>query len=132
MASFRNQPVRSYATRLWSNLKGQGGRRLKKLGDLVGLLEKAAQLSPTQVAPQLITEDMVTGGRTVRLTDLADGSEQVFRLVDEVTFQPAGDGTATVSLGSPFGLALLGRRIGETVRVQAPRGAASYRIEDVR
>ncbi len=41
-------------------------------------------------------------------------------------------GTGTVSPTSPLGSALLGRRAGETVDVQAPRGAWRATIRSIR
>lgn len=44
VARYRNDEVRSYATRGWSGLKGSAGRRLKNLRELIDLLDAAWQL----------------------------------------------------------------------------------------
>jgi transcription elongation factor GreA len=49
----------------------------------------------------------------------------------EVELSAVG-GAGTVSPSSPLGAAVLGKRIGETVDVQAPRGAWRARIVDIR
>jgi transcription elongation factor GreA len=49
----------------------------------------------------------------------------------EVELSPLG-GAGTVSPSSPLGSAVLGRRVGDTVDVQAPRGSWQARIVEVR
>lgn len=131
MARFRGEEVRTYAVRGWSGLKGAGGRRLKNLRDLIDLLAAAAQLSGMPFGVPSITDDMVVQGRTAKLSDLTDESEQVVRLVDEVADQSEDDGIMSVSVKSPLGKAMLHRRIGETIQVHAPGGTVNYRIDHV-
>jgi transcription elongation factor GreA len=71
---------------------------------------------------------MVFLGHTVKLLDLDDDSEQLVRLVGEA--QPAGgdDDVMPVSVSSPMGEALLKARVGETVKVKAPRGTLEFKI----
>jgi hypothetical protein len=128
MTRYRGEEVRSYAGRRWSDLKGLGGRRLKNLRDLIDLLAAAAQLHGT--VPE-VTDDMVVQGRTAKLIDVSDNSEQIVLLVDEVSDQRADDTVLPVSVSSPLGEALLHHRIGDTVEVHAPRGIVSYRIEGI-
>lgn len=47
-----------------------------------------------------------------------------FRLVDEIYSQEENQ----ISLKSPMGAALAGRRVGETVKVKTPNGKTSYEI----
>jgi transcription elongation factor GreB len=74
---------------------------------------------------------MVVIGRTTRLVDVADGSEQNVCVVDVLPEEPVDGGVLHVSAVSPIGQALQRRRVGETVEVHAPRGRVTYRIEQV-
>src|SRR5881628_1965574 len=80
------------------------------------------------VSNEAVPEDMVFLGHTVKLLDLDDDSEQLVRLVGEA--QPAGgdDDVMPVSVSSPMGEALMKARVGETVKVKAPRGTLEFRI----
>lgn len=78
-----------------------------------------------------LPEDVVFLGHTVRLLDLSDESELLVRLVGEVG-GTAHDGEVTpVSASSPMGEALLKARVGETVRVKAPRGTLEFKILEI-
>jgi transcription elongation factor GreA len=65
-------------------------------------------------------------GSRVRVRD-ADG-EHEYTMVTRVT---AGGPSECVSIGSPVGSALLGRRSGEQVRVQTPGGVRLLMVVDV-
>jgi transcription elongation factor GreA len=80
------------------------------------------------VSTDNVPEDMVFLGHTVKLLDLDDDTEQLVRLVGEA--QPAGgdDDVMPVSVSSPMGEALMKARVGETVKVKAPRGTLEFKI----
>src|ERR1700710_366680 len=88
--------------------------------ELVDLENKLRNLSV--VSNEHVPDDMVFLGHTVKLLDLDDDTEQMVRLVGEA--QPAGaaDDVLPVSVTSPMGDALMKARVGETVKVKAPRG----------
>src|ERR1044072_5043826 len=73
-------------------------------------------------------EDMVFIGHTVKLLDLDDDSEQLVRLVGEAAPSTGDDDVMPVSVSSPMGEALLKARVGETVKVKAPRGTLEFKI----
>lgn len=73
--------------------------------------------------------DVVFIGATVRLRD-EDGDEDVYRLVGEVTGKLDGD-IVEVTATSPMGEALMKARVGETVRVDAPRGTIKFLIVEI-
>ncbi len=71
--------------------------------------------------------DVVFIGATVRLRD-EDGDEEVYRLVGETT----GNGQfVEVTANSPMGEALMKARVGETVRVDAPRGTIKFLVVEI-
>ncbi len=66
-------------------------------------------------------------GSTVKLRDTRSGDEDVYRLVGEMSGQDVGD-IIEVTASSPMGAALLKARVGETVRVKAPRGVKEFEV----
>jgi len=83
------------------------------------------------VSNEHVPEDMVFLGHTVKLLDLDDDSEQMVRLVGEAQPAGAGDEVMPVSVSSPMGEALLKARVGETVKVKAPRGTLEFKILEI-
>jgi transcription elongation factor GreA len=80
------------------------------------------------VSNEDVPEDMVFLGHTVRLLDLDDDTEQLVRLVGEAQ-PPTGDSDVLpVSVNSPMGDALMKARVGDTVKVNAPRGTMEFKI----
>ena len=93
------------------------------------LAELEAKLKNVSVvSTEHVPEDMVFLGHTVKLLDLDDDSEQLVRLVGEAQPGGAGDEVMPVSVNSPMGEALLKARVGETVKVKAPRGTLEFKI----
>jgi transcription elongation factor GreA len=80
------------------------------------------------VSNEHVPEDMVFLGHTVKLLDLDDDSEQLVRLVGEAAPGAGDDDVMPVSVSSPMGEALLKARVGETVKVKAPRGTLEFKI----
>ena len=76
-----------------------------------------------------VPDDMVFVGATVRMRD-EDGDEDVFRLVGEAT--GANDGEIVeVTVTSPMGEAMMKARVGETIKVDAPRGVIRFEIVEI-
>ena len=78
-----------------------------------------------------IPEDMVFLGHTVRLLDLDDDSETIVRLVGEAQPPAAGSDVTDVSASSPMGDALMKARVGDTIKVKAPRGTMEFKILEI-
>jgi len=95
----------------------------RELAELEAKLKNVAVVSNENVP-----EDMVFLGHTVKLLDLDDDTEQLVRLVGEATPAGADDEVMPVSVTSPMGEALLKARVGETVKVKAPRGTLEFKI----
>ncbi len=96
----------------------------RELAELESKLKNLAVVSNEHVP-----EDMVFLGHTVKLLDLSDDTEQLVRLVGEA--QPGGagdDDVLPVSVSSPMGEALIKARIGDLVKVKAPRGTLEFKI----
>ena len=93
-----------------------------------GLLERRITILRTRLESAVIVEaggsDVVDVGCRVVIHDEAGG-----RMTLELS---SLGGEGTVSPSSPLGAALLGRRAGETVEVQAPRGSWTATIVEIR
>jgi transcription elongation factor GreA len=98
----------------------------RELAELEAKLKNVAVVSTDNVP-----EDMVFLGHTVKLLDLDDDTEQLVRLVGEAQPGGAGDEVMPVSVNSPMGEALLKARVGETVKVKAPRGTLEFKILEI-
>ena len=105
--------------------KDDQGHNERKIRDLE---EKLA--SALVVGDQEMPEGMVFIGATVRLRDVNSGEEDLYRLVGEPTDDVDAD-YIEVTPNSPMGMSLLKAQVGETVRVDLPRGAKKYEIVEI-
>lgn len=81
------------------------------------------------VDEEAVPRDMVFIGATVRLRDVESGDEDLYRLVGAATGADAE--YLEVTPNSPMGLALVKARVGETVKVDLPRGARRFEIVEI-
>lgn len=77
-----------------------------------------------------VPEDMVFLGAVVRLKDLDDGTDDLYKLVGESTGRFDAD-EIEVTTQSPMGESLMKSRVGETIRVDLPRGPKRYEILEI-
>ncbi|MAE61100.1 MAG: transcription elongation factor GreA [Planctomycetaceae bacterium] len=92
-------------------------------------LEK--RLKEAKVVDHLdVPDDMVFLGATVKLRDVDDDDEDLYRLVGESsgTFDLE---VIEVTTNSPMGEALMKARVGETVRVDLPKGIKRFEILEI-
>jgi transcription elongation factor GreA len=87
--------------------------------------------SVSVVSTDNVPENVVFLGHTVKLQDLDDDSEQLVRLVGEAQPPTPGSDVMPVSVNSPMGEALLKARVGDTVKVKAPRGTMEFKILEI-
>ncbi len=95
------------------------------------LAEMEAKLrNVSVVSNEDVPDDVVFIGHTVKLLDLDDDSEQLVLIVGEA--QPGGDGDVLpVSANSPMGDALIKAKVGDVVKVKAPRGTMQFKILEI-
>ena len=98
----------------------------RQLADLEKKLKNVAV-----VATDDVPENMVFLGHTVKLLDLDDDSEQLVRIVGEAVPPQAGSDVLPVSVNSPMGDALMKAHVGDTVKVNAPRGTMEFKILEI-
>jgi transcription elongation factor GreA len=75
-----------------------------------------------------VASDAVTVGSTVRLRDVAAGSELTYTIVGSAEADPLQD---RISNESPVGQALIGHKRGETITVRVPAGTLKYTILEI-
>jgi len=77
-----------------------------------------------------IPDDMVFLGATVKLRDTDDGDEDLYKLVGESTGSFSLD-FIEVTAQSPMGEALMKARVGETVKVNLPKGTKRFEVVEI-
>ncbi|MES1220104.1 MAG: transcription elongation factor GreA [Bacteroidota bacterium] len=99
-----------------------------------GMLEAKLALLESQVAnARVIDETTIDTSKVsiltrVKLTNLNSKKEVVYQIVSE---KEADLKTGKISVTSPIGKGLLGKKIGEVVEVQAPAGVIKLQIENI-
>lgn len=77
-----------------------------------------------------VPEDMVFLGATVRLRDVDAEDEDLYKLVGEASGNFDAD-EIEVTASSPMGEALMKARVGETVKVDLPRGEKRFEVLEI-
>lgn len=89
------------------------------------------RLATAKVASDMqVPEGMVFLGATVKLRDADNDDEDLYKLVGESSGNFALD-YIEVTVSSPMGEALMKARVGETVRVDLPRGTKRFTILEI-
>jgi len=91
--------------------------------------EIETKLASAQVIESTGSTETVVFGMTVVIKDVNDGGRKTYRLVgqDESDLQ-----CGKISVQSPVGRALIGRRKGDTVEVKTPARMIMYEIIEIR
>jgi transcription elongation factor GreA len=78
-----------------------------------------------------VPDNVVFIGHTVKIQDLDDDSEQLVLLVGEAQPPSADSDVLPVSANSPMGEALMKARVGDKIKVKAPRGTMEFKILEI-
>jgi len=73
--------------------------------------------------------DSIVFGATVKLLSLSDNEEEVYSLVGEGENDPLNNKILTTS---PMGQALLTKKVGDKVEVPTPKGAAKFKVLEIK
>jgi transcription elongation factor GreA len=96
------------------------------------LAELEAKIKNTAVVDtDNVPDDMVFLGKTVKLLDLDDDTEQLVKIVGEAVPPSADSDVLPVSATSPMGESLMKARVGDKVKVKAPRGTMEFKILEI-
>ena len=114
---------------LSENAEYHGQREAKALlqAKINLLRDKLARASI--IDPASLPKDEVAFGATVVVKDLDYGDEETFTLVG------AGEedyDAGKILVTSPIGQGLLGKKVGETVAIEVPKGVLKYEVLDIR
>lgn len=96
--------------------------------EIRSLEQRLSSAKVLEDAPQV--EGLVFLGATVRLREVDTGDEDVYKLVGEATGDALLD-YIEVTANSPMGEALMKARVGEVVRVDAPRKVMRFEIVEI-
>jgi transcription elongation factor GreA len=77
-----------------------------------------------------VPEDIVFLGSVVKLRDTDDDSEDLFKVVGEASGNLDID-EIEVTASSPMGEALIKARVGETIKVDLPRGTKHFEVVEI-
>ncbi len=102
------------------------GMNEAKIRQLEERLEKCQILSDDADIP----DDLVFVGATVKLRDVENDDEDLYRLVSDASNDFTLD-YIEVTQNSPMGEALMRARVGEMVRVNLPRGEKRFEILEI-
>ncbi len=101
--------------------RGDAADALQRAEDLSGLEEQIGRLAWLLAGGNATVDGQLPNGTEVKLR-WADGEEVAMRVVNFIEETPAGAEDSTLTADSPLGLALYGRKAGETVTYRTPRG----------
>jgi transcription elongation factor GreA len=99
-----------------------------------GILEARIRRFETELATARVIDtstidtSRVTILTRVTITNMANGKSMTYQLVSE---KEADLKAGKISVTSPFGKGLIGKREGETAEVQAPNGLLRFRVDKI-
>ena len=105
---------------LSENSEYDEGKLYSRIAEITDLIENAEVVEKVEVAA-----DVVTIGSRVRVLDVDEDVEEEYTIVGS---QEANPMEGCISDDSPFGFALKGHKVGETVTVAAPVGELQFKI----
>ena len=108
----------------YDEAKNEQGKLYSRIAELEEILLHAKIVSESET-----DSDKISIGCKVTVTNISTGKKlPVYKIVGS---QEADVMNFAVSEDSPFGKALMGRKAGEEITVEAPRGAIHYRIDSI-
>jgi len=112
---------------------GEDGLATQLKEELELILDKIEQLEHVLETAQIITKgtkkaNVVQVGTTVKLK-ISGNSIKQFSIVSDLESDPTQN---KISDSSPLGLALLGKKINQSIEVDAPVGKITYKIVDIK
>jgi len=105
-----------------------GKKRLREIDSRLRYLAKKVEGVTVVNLAEQVTSPVVKFGAVVVVED-EDGEEKTWRLVDQ---DEADVARRRISVQSPIGRALLGKRVGDVVEIDLPRGRTSLELRGLR
>lgn len=95
-----------------------------RIRDIEAKLALANVIDPTRLAG-----DKVVFGATVTVADVENSDEQTYRIVGE---DEADIKSGMISVTAPVARAMIGREVGDTVKVKTPKGMREIEIVNIK
>lgn len=107
----------------YDEAKTEQGKLYSKIAELKNLIENAQIVEKVETSA-----DTIVIGSRVKVLDIDEDSEEEYQIVGS---QEANPMEGRISDDSPFGFALKGHKVGDTVTVEAPAGELQFKILSV-
>jgi len=98
-----------------------------QLNDEMKRIENDLSLAQV-IDPATLDHDKVVFGATVKLDDIDSGEERTYQIVGT---SESDINAGKISIESPIARALIGKEIGDTVKVKTPKGLRELEILDI-
>ncbi len=107
----------------YDEAKNEQGKLYSRIAELEAILSNYIVISEDDISTQ-----EVSAGTRVKVEFVEDGSIEEYQIVGS---QEADPGQGRISDESPFGRAVIGKKLGEIAVVEAPAGNIEYRIIEI-
>lgn len=104
----------------YDEAKNEQGKVYSRIAELENVIAHAVIITDDMYA-----NDEVSPGCRFKVKDLEFGDEEIYHFVGS---QEANPMEGKISDESPFGKALLGKKVGSVVEVEAPEGVLKYKV----
>ncbi|MGI8668315.1 MAG: GreA/GreB family elongation factor [Aridibacter sp.] len=91
------------------------------------LLQRISEVDSIDISK--LPEDRIAYGSTVKLYDLDKDEEIEYKLVTSEESEPEN---GLISTASPIGQSLIGKEVGDAVKVKTPKGWRNFEISDMK
>ncbi len=108
--------------------RGDAADALQRAEDLAGVDEQIGRLTWLLAGGNATVEGQLPNGTEVTLRFPDDKEDVRMRVVNFIEETPAGAEDTTLTSDSPLGLALYGRKAGDLVTYQTPRGELKVKL----
>ena len=108
--------------------RGDAAEALQRAEDLAGLDEQIGRLTWLVAGGNATVEGQLPNGTEVTLRFPDDKEDVRMRVVNFIEETPAGAEDTTLTSDSPLGLALYGRKAGDLITYQTPRGELKVKL----
>ncbi len=108
--------------------RGDAAEALQRAEDLAGVDEQIGRVSWLLAGGNATVPGQLPNGTEVTLRFPDDDKDIQMRVVNFIEETPAGAEDTTLTADSPLGLALFGRKAGETVTYRTPRGELQVKL----
>lgn len=107
----------------YDEAKNEQGKLYSRIAELEAILSNYIVISEDEISTQ-----EVSAGTRVKVEFVEDGSIEEYQIVGS---QEADPGQGRISDESPFGRAVIGKKLGEIAVVEAPAGNMEYKIIEI-